>query len=37
MPIEEKRQRATHVIANDGTLDELRAAVRELWQTLPLG
>jgi dephospho-CoA kinase len=37
MPIEEKRQRATHVIANDGTLDELRARVRELWQSLPIG
>jgi dephospho-CoA kinase len=37
MPIEEKRERATHVIANDGTLDELRDRVRELWQSLPLG
>lgn len=37
MPIEEKRQRATHSIANDGTLDELRVRVRELWQSLPIG
>jgi dephospho-CoA kinase len=37
MPIEEKRQRASHVIANDGTLDELRTRVRELWQSLPVG
>jgi dephospho-CoA kinase len=36
MPIEEKRRRATHVIANDGTLDELRSRVRELWQSLPI-
>jgi dephospho-CoA kinase len=34
MPIEEKRERATHVIANSGTLDELRARVREFWQSL---
>ena len=37
MPIEEKRQRATHVIANDGTLEELRTRVRKLWLSLPLG
>jgi dephospho-CoA kinase len=37
MPIEEKRQRATHVIANDGTLDELRIRMNELWKSLPLG
>lgn len=35
MPIEEKRRRASHVIANEGTLDELRAGVRELWRSLP--
>ena len=37
MPIEAKRRRASHVIANDGTLDELRARVRELWRKLPRG
>jgi dephospho-CoA kinase len=36
MPIEEKRRRATHVIANNGTLDELRSRVRELWTCLPI-
>lgn len=34
MPIEEKRRRATHVIANDGTLDELRERVEEFWKSL---
>lgn len=37
MPIEEKRARATHVIANDGTLEQLRERVRQLWQSLPTG
>lgn len=36
MPIEEKRRRATHVIANDGTLDELRQRVEEFWKSLSL-
>jgi dephospho-CoA kinase len=34
MPIEEKRRRATHVIANDGTLAELHQRVRSFWQSL---
>lgn len=32
MPIEEKRNRASHVIENDGSLVELRDRVREFWQ-----
>jgi dephospho-CoA kinase len=36
MPIEEKRRRATQVIANDGTLDELRQRVEEFWKSLSL-
>jgi dephospho-CoA kinase len=36
MPIEEKRRRATHVIANDGTLDELRERVEKFWKSLSL-
>jgi dephospho-CoA kinase len=35
MPIEEKRRHATHIIVNDGTLDDLRVRVCELWQSLP--
>ncbi|MBM3214086.1 dephospho-CoA kinase [Candidatus Poribacteria bacterium] len=31
MPLDEKRQRATYVIENDGTLDELNARARALW------
>ena len=34
MPIEEKRRRATYVIANNGTLDQLRRRVNEFWQLL---
>ena len=34
MPIEEKRRRATHVIDNVGTLDDLRRAVTALWPDL---
>jgi dephospho-CoA kinase len=31
---EQRRAVATHVITNDGTLDELAARVREVWQAL---
>ncbi len=34
MPSAEKRQRASYVIDNDGTLDDLDAQVRELWSRL---
>ncbi len=34
MPIDEKRRRATHVIANDGTLEQLRMRVHEVWLLL---
>lgn len=37
MPIEEKRRRATHVLVNDGTLEQLRQRVRKLWQSLAQG
>lgn len=32
LPDEERREHATSVIRNDGTLEELRAAVTRLWQ-----
>lgn len=31
MPIEEKRQKATHFVQNRGTLDDLAAEVRQFW------
>jgi hypothetical protein len=31
MPIEEKRRRASHVIVNTGTLEELRTATERTW------
>jgi dephospho-CoA kinase len=34
LPQEHKATRATHVIRNDGTLDELRGQIQELWPTL---
>ena len=36
LPIDEKRRRATHVIENTGTLDDLRKAVRRVWSELGL-
>jgi dephospho-CoA kinase len=37
MPIEEKRRRASHVLPNFGTRNELREAVREFWKNLQSG
>lgn len=37
MPIEEKRRRATHVIDNIGTRDDLRRAVARVWAELTAG
>jgi len=37
MPIEEKRLRATHLIPNVGSRDELRQAVRAFWDSLTTG
>jgi dephospho-CoA kinase len=34
MPIEEKRRLATHVLANDGTLEVLQKRVGEFWQSV---
>lgn len=34
MPIEEKRRRATHILVNDGSLDNLRRQIRVFWQSL---
>lgn len=34
MPIDEKVKVATHVLRNDGSVDDLRAAVRVLWKSL---
>lgn len=34
MPIEEKRRRATHVIDNDGSPEDLREKVERLWSEL---
>ncbi len=34
LPIEEKRRRASHVIDNSGSLDDLEAEVERFWQTL---
>ncbi|MDZ4656053.1 MAG: dephospho-CoA kinase [Bythopirellula sp.] len=34
MPIEEKRRRATHVIANDGTFTQLREHVQGVWRLM---
>jgi len=36
MPIDEKAQFATHVIRNDGTLDELRSELEAAWAELHL-
>jgi len=32
MPIEEKRNRVTHVVANHGSLEALKAQVRDFWE-----
>jgi dephospho-CoA kinase len=38
MPIDEKRQRATHVIRNLGSREDLRAEVQAFWDTnIPVG
>ena len=34
MPIDAKREMASHVIDNSGTEEETAAQVRDLWQTL---
>ncbi|QEG35682.1 dephospho-CoA kinase [Bythopirellula goksoeyrii] len=34
LPIEEKRRHATHVIANDGSLESLITRVHQFWQTV---
>ncbi|GIX05989.1 MAG: hypothetical protein KatS3mg115_0392 [Candidatus Poribacteria bacterium] len=34
MPMEEKRRRATYVIENDGTLEQLRERARTIWEKL---
>lgn len=34
LPLEEKRRRATHVLDNSGTLEELDAAVKRLWKEI---
>ena len=34
MPIDEKRNRATHVIDNTGSIESTRSQVERLWQTL---
>ena len=34
LPIAEKRQRSTHILANSGTLESLRDQVRDLWASL---
>ena len=36
LPLDEKRRRADHVVTNDGTLDELNAAVERLLRELGL-
>jgi dephospho-CoA kinase len=35
LPEERLREAADHVVENEGTLEELRGAVRDLWRTLP--
>jgi len=37
MPIEEKKGRATHVVANQGSLEALNSQVRDIWERLSSG
>ena len=37
MPIEKKKSKSTHIIANDGTLETLKANVRLFWDQFTLG
>ena len=36
LPIEEKRQHATHKVANDGTVGSLRKQILKIWESLSL-
>jgi hypothetical protein len=34
MPLDDKRRRATDIVVNDGSLEELAARVQDFWRSL---